>query len=107
MSASPELPDPPPTKDETPVAPELVGAGESHHSNPRPPKRSLTELEDEADENDVATAEGAASDDQPEDARDDGRERDQTPSGDEQPDERDDDDDDEDSGAVRFFSPTH
>ncbi|GAA5969321.1 hypothetical protein JCM3765_001884 [Sporobolomyces pararoseus] len=95
MSASPELPDPSPLKDETPMPPDLVGAGESHQSNPRPNKRTLTELQDQAEENEVKDAEGNASDDQPEDNGEDAREG--TPSG-EQNDE-DEEEEDEDSGA--------
>ncbi|GAA6060688.1 hypothetical protein JCM10212_005070 [Sporobolomyces blumeae] len=91
MSASPELPDPPSYANDDQIAKDLVPAGESFHSTSLPHKRTLTELENEDDENDVKDAEGNASDDQPEDNGDDGKEG----SGDGQDDDDEDEDDDE------------
>lgn len=100
MSLSPELPDPPHLKNETPMPPDLVGAGESHQSNQRPNKRTLTELQDEADENEVKDAEGNASDDQPEDNGEDGKEA----SGQEGEDQDEEEEEEEDeSGQVSIY----
>ncbi|GAA5929923.1 hypothetical protein JCM1841_001260 [Sporobolomyces salmonicolor] len=97
MSASPELPDPPMLKDETPVPADLIGAGESFHSSSLPHKRTLTELEEEAEDNDVKDAEGNASDDQPEDNGEDGDDG----SGGGDDDEEDEDESDLDSDRPR------
>ncbi|GAA5896128.1 uncharacterized protein JCM6883_001723 [Sporobolomyces salmoneus] len=80
MSASPELPDPPTTSSSA-IDPSLVGVGESHQSNPRPNKRTLSELQDEAEENEVKDVEGDASDDQPEDNAMNGGEGEGSPNG--------------------------
>lgn len=78
------------------MPPDLVGAGDSLQSNQRPNKRTLTELQDQADENEVKDAQGNASDDQPEDNGEDGKEQ----SGAEGEDQDEDEEEDDDSGHV-------